>query len=187
MLRAVHGMLNACADGARRLRLLPPWQDSSGLPLRDFVSLCEKNLWLRSSVAGKLRPTDRSRMPPTDNNASDTDRTDKTSYAPFVFVDEGAHRSLILSDQHMEVKFPIFDEKAGDGWSGNGYDWQSVAQVIVAERLPEFASELSFDSEAGMFAATGSRAALEKLGTAMQSAFRDDAALRDVLSRAELD
>ncbi len=38
-----------------------------------------------------------------------------------------------------------------------------------------------------IFSATGSRDALEKLGAAMQSAFRDDAALRDVLSRAELD
>ncbi len=116
-----------------------------------------------------------------------TDRTDKTSYAPFILFDDDELRSLILSDEPMLSRCAIFEERAAEGWSGNGDDWGSIARVIVAEQLPEFEDDLELDPEAGMFSASGSRAALEKLGAALAAAFHDDARLRDLLSRAELD
>ncbi len=73
------------------------------------------------------------------------------------------------------------------GWEGNGYDWNAIAQVVIAEQLPDLKGQLSFDPEAGMFSASGPRPALEQLGTAMRAVFEDDGTLRDLLSRAQLD
>lgn len=117
----------------------------------------------------------------------DKDNTDKTTYTPFILLDSGEYRSLILSDQHMVEKFHIFEERADEGWNGNGYDWNSIAQVILFEQLPDLQDELDFDPEAGMFSAQGSRSALERLGKAMSLAFHNEEVLRDLLSRAELD
>jgi Immunity protein 51 len=118
---------------------------------------------------------------------NENNKTDKISYAPFILVDTGSHTSLILSDSDMLAKSHIFEEREAEGWMGNGYDWNSLAQVVVAEQLPEFADELSFDPEAGMFSAIGDRLSLEKLGTKMCAMFHSDEAIRDILSRAELD
>ena len=109
--------------------------------------------------------------------------TEKVKYAPFVLTD----RFLLLSDQPMEEKRHIFEGRVGEGWTGNGYDWTSIAQVIVAERIPEVAGNLSFDPEAGMFSAAGSRDILEQLASAMHAVFHDDDTIRDLLSRAEMD
>ncbi|KAB8141760.1 hypothetical protein F8S13_18615 [Chloroflexia bacterium SDU3-3] len=102
-------------------------------------------------------------------------------------MDTGRYRSLMLTDEHMWAREPIFAERAGEGWSGNGYDWASVAQVVVAEQLADVAHAFSFDPEAGMFSASGPRAALERLGAALHALWASDDALRDVLARAELD
>ncbi len=117
---------------------------------------------------------------------TDSSQTDKTSYAPFILIDTDKYKSLVLSDKDMEAKFHIFEERADEGWSGNGYDWTSLAEVVIAEQLPDLKNELSFDPEAGMFSASGSRPALERLGKAMSRIFKDDEVIRDLLSRAEL-
>lgn len=114
-------------------------------------------------------------------------KIDRVTYAPFILSDEGKYGSLLLSDQHMVDKFHVFEELADDGWSGNGYDWNSIAQVIVSEQLPDLESQIEFDPEAGMFSARGPHSAVAQLAVAMSSAFRDDSILRDLLSRAELD
>lgn len=113
--------------------------------------------------------------------------TDKSTYAPFTLLDTGEHCSLLLSDEHMMAKVHVFEELGDEGWSGNGYDWNSIAQVVVSEELPDLAEQLEFDPEAGMFCALGPRDALEQLGAAMASAYSSEERLRDLLSRAELD
>lgn len=113
--------------------------------------------------------------------------TDKSTYAPFTLLDTGKHRSLLLSEDDMMAKVHVFEELGDEGWSGNGYDWNSIAQVVVSEELPGLAKQLEFDPEAGMFCALGPRKALERLGAAMASAYNSEERLRDLLSRAELD
>src|SRR5471030_1639631 len=110
----------------------------------------------------------------------DNDTSDRLSYAPFILIDSGKHRSLILSDDQMVSKAEVFEELQDEGWSGNGYDWNALAQVVVAEQMPDLLSELSFDSEAGMFSAGGSREALERLGQVMASVFHNDESIRDL-------
>jgi hypothetical protein len=118
---------------------------------------------------------------------SDSDRTDKSSYAPFILADNGKYRSLILTDRDMIARAHVFEERKAEGWIGSGYDWTSVARVLLIEQLPDLESNISFDPEAGMFSAGGPRPALERLAAAMLAAFESDEILRDLLSRAELD
>jgi hypothetical protein len=108
---------------------------------------------------------------------------EKHRFPPFILT----NTSLLLVDRDMVAKCHIFEEAGGQGWLGNGYDWTSIADVVVKERLPELAHDLHFDSEAGMFVALGSQEALRKLAQTLHVVFHDDAMLADLLSRAELD
>src|SRR5258706_1901748 len=112
--------------------------------------------------------------------------SDKSTYAPFVLL-TGEYQSLILSDDDMEARFNIFEEKADEGWQGNGYDWTSIAKVVVDEKMPDLKDEFDFEPEAGMFSASGSLEALKRLGEEMKKVFDHEDSLRDFLSRAELD
>src|SRR5258708_15260481 len=87
----------------------------------------------------------------------DSDRTDKTSYAPFILADRGKYRSLILADRDMVAKAHVFEERKAEGWIGSGYDWTSIARVLLMEQLPDLQSNISFDPEAGMFSARDAR------------------------------
>ncbi|HEX2697610.1 MAG TPA: Imm51 family immunity protein [Anaerolineales bacterium] len=112
--------------------------------------------------------------------------SDKSTYAPFILM-TGEYQSLILSDEHMESRLNIFEERADEGWEGNGYDWTSIARVVIDEKLPDLKDKFEFDPEAGMFSASGPLDALKRLGEEMKKVFDDEDLLRDVLSRAELD
>jgi len=113
------------------------------------------------------------------------DDTDSVTYSPFVLL-IGEAQSLILHDDAMTARTHVFEERS-EGWLGNGYDWTSIARVVVEERLPEVRDDLDFNSEGGMFVAIGSVEALRKLGEEMKRVFDDEASIRDILGRAELD
>ena len=112
--------------------------------------------------------------------------TDKETYHPFILMDD-EYRSLFMSDRHMVSKQHLFHERAEEGWEGNGYDWTSIARVLVDESLPQLNGDVSFDPEAGMFSAQGSLDTLQTLGAEMKAVYEDDDRIRDLLSRAELD
>jgi hypothetical protein len=112
------------------------------------------------------------------------DDADKITYSPFVLHGEAGR--LILSDRDMVARTHIFEERS-EGWLGNGYDWTSLARVVVEERLPDLRDDLTFDPEGGMFVAIGSTEALKRLGEEMKKVFDDEASIRDILGRAELD
>ena len=111
---------------------------------------------------------------------------DKETYAPLILM-TGEYESLFMSDSHMVKWFPIFEERAEEGWTGSGYDWTSLARVLISEQLPEIESQIDYDPEAGMFSAQGPLEALKALGAAMQDLYNDEAMIRDLLTRAELD
>jgi len=116
---------------------------------------------------------------------SETERVDRTTYAPFIFLEMEARCELLLGDHLMVEKGPIFEEL--EGWDGSGYVWASVARTIVSEQLRELQDSISFDPEAGMFVAYGPRAAIQAFAGIMAAVFHDDSRLRDLLSRSELD
>lgn len=111
---------------------------------------------------------------------------DKETYAPLILM-TGQFESLFMSDSHMVKHESIFEELSEEGWTGGGYDWTSLARVLVSEKLPEIESTIKYDPEAGMFSASGPVDNLKKLGTAMQELYNDEDMIRDLLSRAELD
>jgi hypothetical protein len=112
--------------------------------------------------------------------------SDKSTYAPFILF-TGDNPSLIMSDKDMVNRSAVFEERGNEGWNGNGYDWTSIARVILDEKLPDIKDLLEFDPEAGMFCAIGPMESLKRLGAEMKQAFDDEDLLRDVLGRAVLD
>lgn len=112
--------------------------------------------------------------------------TNKSKFAPFLLTN-GENPCLILSDDEMSLRFNVFQEKESEGWLGNGYDWTSIAQVVLDEKIPDLKDKVEFDPEAGMFCALGAVESLERLGEEMKKVFDDPNLLRDLLSRAKLD
>lgn len=119
--------------------------------------------------------------------AEQSDQELSERIAPFLLVRHpGGNVSLILNVGGY--KDDIFLERQEEGFEGNGYDWQSLARVFLQERLPELASIIRFDSEAGMFCAyTNQPEALYRFAEGLKRLCEDEAAMRDTLSRAELD
>jgi len=111
--------------------------------------------------------------------------TDSTTFFPFILID-GQCRALVMLDDYMAFKCHIFAEKLRDGWTGNGDDWTALAQTIVAQQLSPRAEPVTYDSDADIFSARGSRCTLEKLGIELQAVFRNDDAIRDLMSRVTL-
>ena len=111
----------------------------------------------------------------------------ESPYSPFILSEYNGKFSLLLSDMQFEEKIPVFEQLAEDGWSGNGYDWTSIADLVLQEQLPQLLGRVSFDSEAGMMCALGSKPDLEKFAVAMAKVFHCDDAIRDALKRAQID
>lgn len=110
---------------------------------------------------------------------------DNTTFAPFILI-AGNTKTLVLFDSNFEKKAHIFRERAEEGWTGNGRDWNAVAQVVIAEQLTELADKFTFDSDANLFFISGTRPHLAMLGQALKIVFDDDHILRDILLRAKL-
>ena len=108
---------------------------------------------------------------------------EKGKYAPFILAMETG--SLLLPDRDMGKWNHIFEARAGEGWIGNGYDWAAIAGAVLQERLPGLAGVITFDPEAGMFAAHGPLASLELLAAEMQKVFEDEALLRHFMNLAK--
>lgn len=109
---------------------------------------------------------------------------DYTSYAPFVLISSDEY-TLYLTEDGLLNKRYIFIELEDEGWSGNGYDWESIARTVLEEQLFDLEEAIDFDSDASMFSANGSHDALTQLGRAMQAVYHDDDLLREMLGRTE--
>jgi Immunity protein 51 len=108
--------------------------------------------------------------------------TDSETFVPFILID-GHCRALVMFDHHMDLKRHIFLERSSEGWTGNGDDWTSLAEIVVAECLCALTEPVTFDSDADLFSARGCRTTLEKLGVELQAIYRNDDAIRDLMSR----
>nr|WP_246553806.1 immunity 51 family protein [Paenibacillus tritici] len=106
---------------------------------------------------------------------------------PFIIVEqENGGKSVILNVNIYKTE--IFAAREEEGFEGNGYDWGSLAAVFLEEKMPELAGIVRFDPEADMFCAYSSDGdALVAFATAFKRACEDDALIRDLFLRAELD
>jgi len=106
---------------------------------------------------------------------------------PFLLVEhDSGSLSMILNVGNY--KDEIFQTRANEGFEGNGYDWGSLAAIFLIEKMPQLADDIRFDPEAGMFCAySDNREALQSFAIQFKDACEDDAVIRDLFSRAELD
>lgn len=106
---------------------------------------------------------------------------------PFIIVEQdNGGKSVILNAGSYKAE--VFAEREDEGFEGGGYDWASLAAVFLEERMPHLAGIIRFDPEADMFCAYSSDgAALVEFAYAFKQACEDDALIRDLFSRAELD
>lgn len=108
-------------------------------------------------------------------------------YAPFRLVGDETYDGIVLTDSDMEARIAVFEERGDEGWSGNGYDWTSIARVLVTECFPQYESKLGYDPEAGMFFVRGPRDILKEFAVELQKVYNDETRLKELLSKAELD
>ena len=106
---------------------------------------------------------------------------------PFLLVEHDNGSISMILDVGT-YKDEIFQTRADEGFEGNGYDWGSLAAIFLNEKMPQLADDIRFDPEAGMFCAySNNREALQSFAIAFKEACEDDAVIRDLFSRAELD
>lgn len=107
--------------------------------------------------------------------------------APFKLVEGSTSASVIMSDVGS-YKQNIFDAREDEGFIGNGYDWASLADVFLHEKLPQLAKDIKFDPEADMFCAySANPEALLEFAEKFFEMCQDDVSMADLFSRAELD
>ena len=110
----------------------------------------------------------------------------ETIIQPFFWVERENGASICL--YVGQYKADVFRAREDEGFEGNGYDWASLAQVFVDESEPGWAGVIEFDPEASMFCAySDDKEALKNFATAFKEACENDALIRDLFSRAELD
>lgn len=116
----------------------------------------------------------------------------KEKLKPFFWceVEKARHETVysmtLYADQDYLLE--LFALRAEEGFQGNGYDWSSLAEVFLEEKMPELQEYIRLDSEAGMFSAySQDRHAIEQFALGFKKACEDDALIRDLFSRAELD
>lgn len=87
-----------------------------------------------------------------------------------------------------DYKQNVFDTRQEEGFVGNGYDWNSLANVFLEENIPELMEVLSFDSEEGLFS-IGSEdvEAVKKFAIGFKALCDDESEMVDLFSRAILD
>jgi hypothetical protein len=108
------------------------------------------------------------------------------SIKPFQIIHHDNSMSLVLEAGWFQQQ--IFDERAKDGFRGDGYDWASLAHVFLDERMPQLKAHIRFDPEADMFCVySPDRSALEAFALSFHAACSDERLMRDLLSRAQLD
>lgn len=110
----------------------------------------------------------------------------ETAIKPFFWVEQGDSVSVCLNVG--EYKADVFQTRKDEGFEGNGYDWASLAQVFLDEKMPELSDTIQFDPEADMFCAySKDKEAVKNFAIAFKVACENDELIRELFSRAELD
>lgn len=109
----------------------------------------------------------------------------KEKIAPFFISEYEGTYSLCLDTGFYLAE--LFETRADEGFLGNGYDWESLAQVFLDEIYDGDTDDFEFDSEAGMFCVySEDEASLADFALAFKNTCEDEALISDLFSRAEL-
>ncbi|MFJ8103428.1 Imm51 family immunity protein [Lysinibacillus sp. NPDC096212] len=106
---------------------------------------------------------------------------------PFSWLEHDSGNISFLLEAGI-YKQELFETRADEGFQGNGYDWCSLANVYLQEKLPELEGIVRFDPEADMFCAYASeKDALLRFAVGFKKACENDEKIHDLFSRAILD
>ncbi|GBF74689.1 hypothetical protein PA598K_03051 [Paenibacillus sp. 598K] len=154
---------------------------------RQFLDMTREHLNLRDIGKSASKPkTKKVSVSGLSRTAETAAPIDKNQFAPFKWIVHDRSVSLILTAG--SYKQEVFAEREDEGFEGNGYDWGSLAAVFIKERMPKIESVVHFDPEADMFCAYSEDSqALARFAAGFLEACEDDAVIRDLFSRAELD
>lgn len=110
----------------------------------------------------------------------------KEKIKPFFWVEHADSFSVCLSVG--EYKEELFKIRGEEGFEGNGYDWGSLAQVFLDEKVSNLKDIIKFDPEGDMFCAYSSDTeSLKEFIISFKQVCEDDKLIQDLFSRAELD
>lgn len=105
---------------------------------------------------------------------------------PFFGIEYKGAVALYLSAGSFKKE--IFDSRKDEGFKGNGYDWGSLAQVFLNEKMPELKDEIYLDLEAEMFSAYSQNVmALQKFALGFRAMCDDDEMMSNLFSQVEID
>ena len=111
----------------------------------------------------------------------------RQTIAPFSWADlpSGASSVSLSVGSYLQK---VFDTRAEEGFLGNGYDWESLAQVFLAEQCPHLTAEINFDPEGDTFCVySKNKETLREFILRFKAACEDRALILDLFRRAELD
>ena len=106
--------------------------------------------------------------------------------APFNWIDHEDGEASVTLYANKKFKKKLFKVRKKDGFTGSGYDWESLAQTFLSETTSELQQEFSFDSERGMFCVYSSNLdALKNFILSFKETCENDKLISDYFSRAE--
>jgi hypothetical protein len=109
---------------------------------------------------------------------------DDNDVAPCRLVNHGEGRFSLCFDDFKMPRVAMFDER---GLAGNGYTWEAVVDSLLRLRRPELVDKVSFDSEASMLVAIGTRPVLVAVARLVQEVLGDATLLKNALDAADPD
>ena len=105
---------------------------------------------------------------------------------PFQWISNEGQYTLYLDIEHGYLA-EIFQKREDEGFLGNGYDWEALVEIFLAEIYEGDDDSFEFDSEVGMFVVySEDGVALADFALAFREACNDLDLIADLFSRAEL-
>ena len=108
--------------------------------------------------------------------------------APFTWIKHDDGSSSVTLYASKKYKKELFQTRRREGFSGSGYDWESLAQTLIQEIAPEFRESISFDSEKGMFCAYSHNSnELQRFAVLLKETCENDTLIAELFSHAKPD
>ena len=105
---------------------------------------------------------------------------------PFRWISNEGQYTLFLAIENGYLT-EIFQKRADEGFLGNGYDWEALVEIFLAEIYEGDDESFEFDSEADTFVVySEDPIALSDFALAFREACNDLDLIADLFSRAEL-
>lgn len=98
---------------------------------------------------------------------------------------EDQHTLYLETESHYLED--LFRTREADGFIGNGYDWEALSEIFLAEIYEGDDDSFEFDSEADMFIIYSEDGkSLSDFALAFREACEDEQLIADLFTRAEL-